>query len=333
MPKISVIVPAYNAEKSIEKCVRSILNQTYKDLEVIVINDGSTDNTIDILGKLKKTDKRLKVFSIENGGVSHARNFGIDNATGDYITFVDSDDYIDSDMYKCLIDITNRYNVKIAHCSYKNVDESGNVISVVGDTGEIIELAHDKAISCLITGNIFVGGLWNKLFDISLFDDVRLNEDIKYDEDILANFYLFDQVEKSVFVDRAFYNYVACESSSTHSANSLISCRQSLFVSKEINRLSIGKPYELLSKKKVSASLLGLYRAYIFNKSVDKIEKRKVMSEILEFKSQGFYNGKKEKILLIFYRYFPVLFKCLFRFYDKIRVKKLDPGQIGVYYE
>ncbi|RGS75650.1 glycosyltransferase family 2 protein [Ruminococcus bromii] len=91
---ISVIVPTYNSEKTIERCLLSILKQTYENLEVIVVNDGSSDSTETICEKMASCDSRLKVITIKNGGVSHARNIGIDNAKGDYITFVDSDDNI-----------------------------------------------------------------------------------------------------------------------------------------------------------------------------------------------------------------------------------------------
>ena len=324
---ISVIVPAYNAEKTIKKCINSILNQTYNDLEVIVINDGSVDDTEKVVKTLQEQDCRVKLITIPNGGVSHARNVGIDNASGDYITFVDSDDYIDIGMYECLINIIRKYNVKIAHCSYKNVDEKENIISVVGDTGNITELNHDEAMSCLLSGRLFAGGLWNKIYASELFSSIRLDENIKYNEDVLANFYLFDRVEKSVFVDRAFYNYVACETSSTHSGNSLIHSEQSLFVSKEMQFLSRGRSYEQYAKNRVAMSLLSLYRSYIFAKQINKQEKKEVMSEILVYKSQGFYSSTKEKVLLFLYRFFPIIFKAFFGLYDKLRVKKLDPEQ------
>ena len=112
-PKISVIVPAYNAEKTIERCLKSILKQTYHNLEVIVVNDGSKDSTELILSRIEKNDVRVHLITIENGGVSHARNVGIDNASGEYITFVDSDDYIDEEMYTSLMELIQKYDIGI----------------------------------------------------------------------------------------------------------------------------------------------------------------------------------------------------------------------------
>lgn len=219
---ISVVIPAYNAKSTIERCVKSVLNQSYENLEVIVVNDGSSDSTETICEKMASCDSRLKVITIKNSGVSHARNIGIDNAKGDYITFVDSDDYIDKEMYKNLMDLFDT-NVDIVHCSYKNVDESGNILSVVGSKSKQIKMNHDEGMECLLAGKYFAGGLWNKIYRAKLFSNVRLKEDIKFNEDVLANYYLFDNANNTVYSDEPFYNYVACDDSSTHSANALIS--------------------------------------------------------------------------------------------------------------
>ena len=100
--KISVIVPVYNVEKYLEKCVKSILNQTYSNFEILLINDGSTDNSDIICDKIKNLDDRIKVFHRENSGVSATRNFGLENSTGNLITFIDSDDFIKEDMLEIL---------------------------------------------------------------------------------------------------------------------------------------------------------------------------------------------------------------------------------------
>lgn len=326
--KISIIIPAYNSESTIRRCVDSIRNQTYRNLEIIVVNDGSTDSTSEVVNEINNTDSRVKLISIPNGGVSHARNVGIENATGDYITFVDSDDFIDSGMYEKLVQIIKKYSVKIAHCSYKNVNESGVVLSVVGNKGKIVKQSHDEAMSCLLSGNLFAGGLCNKIYDITLFSDVRLDETIKFNEDVLANYCLFDKVEASVYIDEAFYNYVEVESSSTHSADYVMSGNQSLYVSKKMLELSTGKNYEEIAKNRVAVCTLGLYRAYIFSDDFSlNEEKKNIMTDIMSYKKQGFYHSKKEKTLVFLYKYVPHLFRGLFRLYDKIRVKKLDPEQ------
>lgn len=325
---ISVVVSAYNAERTIKRCLDSILSQTYSNLEVLLINDGSKDSTEDICLKIAENDNRLKVITIPNGGVSHARNLGIEKSIGELITFVDADDYIDADMYQTLTDTMEEYNAPIVHCSYKNVDENENVLSVVGDNGKVIVQDHNEAMSCLIQGRLFIGGLCNKLYEISLFDNIRLDENIKFNEDILANIYLFDLVDKSVYIDKPFYNYVAVESSSTHSANAVKSASQCLYVSRKICDVSKNKVYERDAYCRIADNLMNLYRAYIFSKDKNyKNKKEKTMKEIKEYKSRGFYNNKRDKILYLLYRYVPYLFKFAFSFYDKKRVKKLDPEQ------
>ena len=118
---ISIVVPVYNVEKYIEKCVNSITNQVYNNLEIILVNDGSTDNSGKLCDSLSKLDDRIKVYHKENGGLSDARNYGVERANGKYIGFVDSDDFIDSDMYKTLYDVIKRENADVAECNMKIV--------------------------------------------------------------------------------------------------------------------------------------------------------------------------------------------------------------------
>lgn len=324
---ISVVIPAYNAKSTIERCVKSVLNQSYENLEVIVVNDGSSDSTETICEKMASYDSRLKVITIKNGGVSHARNIGIDNAKGDYITFVDSDDYIDKEMYKNLMDLFDT-NVDIVHCSYKNVDESGNILSVVGSKSKQIKMNHDEGMECLLAGKYFAGGLWNKIYRAKLFSNVRLKEDIKFNEDVLANYYLFDNANNTVYSDEPFYNYVACDDSSTHSANALISYKQGYEVARIMLQKSMNKPYCEFAKIRYLGNLLGLYGTY--RTSLNKVEKSEcenLFSEIKSFKDEGYYQGKRDKVLIFMYRYMPHFYLITYKIYDKIRVKKLDPEQ------
>ncbi len=326
--KISVIVPAYNAEKTIERCLSSITNQTYQCLDLIVVNDGSTDNTKSLVDKIAKSDDRVRLINIDNGGVSHARNIGIEHAKGDYITFVDADDYIDNIMYEQLINLIKKYDVKISHCSYVNDDEDGNLISIVGDNGKQVIQDHDEAIACLLDGRLFSGGLWNKLYNKSLFSECRLDEKIKHNEDILLNFQLFDQVDSSVYIDAPLYHYVADSTSSTHSANGLEARKQWVYVSRKILELSKNKSYEKNAERKYAYNLLGLYREYIFeNNKSNKQEIVAIRNEIDEYRKKGYLLSRKDRLQYFMYKYLPHIFVFSYSFYDKIRVKKLDPEQ------
>ena len=115
---ISVVIPVYNTEKYLKECIDSVINQSYNNLEIILVDDGSTDNSLEICNKYADMDKRIKVIHKNNGGLSDARNVGIENANGKYITFVDSDDFIENDMYELLYNDVCENNAEIAGCDY-----------------------------------------------------------------------------------------------------------------------------------------------------------------------------------------------------------------------
>lgn len=127
-PLITVIVPAYNIVEYLPRCVRSIMGQTYKNLEIILVDDGSTDGTGRLCDEMEASDVRIRVFHKENGGSSSARNLGLRYAKGEYIGFIDSDDYIDSDMYERLYEGICRYNVQIAQIGRNEIDAEGKLL-------------------------------------------------------------------------------------------------------------------------------------------------------------------------------------------------------------
>ena len=116
--KVSVIVPCYNVEKYVRECIQSICNQTLKEIEIICINDGSKDNTLSIINEFKKKDKRIKVINKENTGYGHSVNLGIDIACGKYIGIVESDDFIEPNMYSEMYEISEFYNLEVCRCCY-----------------------------------------------------------------------------------------------------------------------------------------------------------------------------------------------------------------------
>lgn len=172
MKLISIIIPVYNTEKYLEKCVMSITNQTYKNLEIILIDDGSTDSSPMICDFLAEKDRRITVIHQTNGGVSSARNTGLDNTHGDYIMFIDSDDYISLNMIEFLLSKIG--DTDIAMCGYNNVDENGNLSPQENVT------IMDGIISTDTFWNYFYSDtriyyvtLWAKLYKSRLWDNVR----------------------------------------------------------------------------------------------------------------------------------------------------------------
>ena len=133
MVKVSVIIPCYNVAKYLGQCLDSVLKQTFQDFEVLCVNDGSTDNSLEIAKKYKKEDKRINIVDIENNGVGNARNVGIKGATGRYITFLDADDYIEHNMYEKIIKKMEETNVELLRCNFIKEDEEGNIIKSNND--------------------------------------------------------------------------------------------------------------------------------------------------------------------------------------------------------
>ena len=126
-PLVSIIMPVYNTEAYLDRCLESIVSQTYKNIEIICVNDGSTDDSGSILEKWKAKDSRIRVFHKENGGVSSARNKGLDECRGDYICFADPDDTIKPDMYEKLLSAIQREKSQISMCGYRMIDSNGRV--------------------------------------------------------------------------------------------------------------------------------------------------------------------------------------------------------------
>ena len=203
--KVSVIVPVYNCAPYVERCVKSIMEQTYSNLEIICVNDGSTDGSGKILDKLACEDDRLQVIHQKNAGVSAARNAGIEAATGDFITFVDSDDAIENDMYETLLPYFADETVDIVHCGYKRISLDGSVKDVNG-TARVVEQNKYEAAGCLLTGRLFVGSLWNKIYRAHLFWGIKMDETLAINEDVLANAELFLKSEKLVYIDIGKYH-------------------------------------------------------------------------------------------------------------------------------
>jgi len=161
--KISVIVPVYNVENYLEKCIDSILTQTYKNTEILIIDDGSTDNSGEICDRLSEKDERITVLHKPNGGLSDARNAGLELATGDYISFVDSDDYLEPDFLKILAESLERTGADVSACRYRMVWENGDSKSI-GNDGKTVEYTGDGPLAEYLYGVNVDPFVWNKLY-------------------------------------------------------------------------------------------------------------------------------------------------------------------------
>ena len=173
-PVISIIVPVYKVEKQLNKCIESILNQTFKDYELILVDDGSPDNCGHICDEYEKKDSRIKVIHKKNGGLSDARNAGLDIALGKYIGFVDSDDIIHPQMYEKLYNCINKSNLDIVQCKFKRFKSIEEININISDSElNFKEYNSQDAIIDLIDNNKINVNAWNKLYKRELFQNER----------------------------------------------------------------------------------------------------------------------------------------------------------------
>ncbi|MBQ4264931.1 MAG: glycosyltransferase family 2 protein [Clostridia bacterium] len=217
---MSIIVPAYNIEQYVWTCISSILNQTHKNIEIIIVNDGSKDGTGGILDALAEKDSRIRVIHKENGGVTSARLRGIAEATGEWIGFVDGDDYIEPQMYERLLNNAFKYGAQISHCGYQMVFPKGHV-DYYYNTGRLVQQDRQAGLMALLDGSYIEPGLCNKLFHKSLFHsllhDGLMDTTIRNTEDLLMNYYLFREAKQTVYEDFCPYHYMLRASSATTS--------------------------------------------------------------------------------------------------------------------
>ena len=217
---ISVIIPAYNAEAYLARCLDSILAQTQQGIEAVVVDDGSQDATGRILDQyVEKYPERITALHVPNGGVTKARLTGVAAAHGQWIGFVDADDYIEPDMYARLLANARKYGAQISHCGYRLV--TPNEVIYYYNTGRLAQQDKQKGLTALLDGSYVEPGLWNKLFHKtlfhSLFHGVLPEPPIRNYEDLLMNYYLFREAEKSVYEDFCPYHYeLRAGSATTH---------------------------------------------------------------------------------------------------------------------
>lgn len=242
-PLISIIIPIYKAEKYLEKCVNCIRNQTYQNLEIILVEDGSPDKSGAICDAFAAQDSRIKVIHKENGGAATARNAGLDVMTGDYVSFVDADDYMELNYIETLYQTLADNQAQVAICGFKTVDEEGNAISI-DELHAVSESSEESGAgdTQIFTGNdIILQDLrghwehvapWGKLTEAELYKNVRYPKWIAY-EDEPVFIQVFDKVERVAVSTERLYYYVQHQGSLMNSAYSEKARRTTLNMWKE----------------------------------------------------------------------------------------------------
>jgi len=202
---ISVIVPVYNVEKYIRKCIDSIIGQTYKNLEIIVVDDGSLDESGKICDEYAKKDNRIKVIHKENSGVSSARNIGIENSTGKWIAFVDSDDWIEKKYFEELLKVAVENDAEVVLCGYNRI--TVNKIEKIYNSGELIEDTSREFLIKTLNPQTGYGFCHMKLYKKSIIKNNLFDITLKVGEDALFNEKIALNITKACFLEKSLYNY------------------------------------------------------------------------------------------------------------------------------
>ena len=207
-PTVSIIMPAKNSGAYIRRCIESVLSQKFTDWELLIINDGSTDDTVVTAMSFSKDDERVRVFDSKGKGVSAARNYGMELSTGDYIAFIDSDDSVAPEYLSVLVDLAEKNNADISQCSLYYRYDSGTVVQEK-ETEDAVYNGHDEIMNAYFSG--MVGKIclaaWGKLFRRELLNGIRFDETLTIQEDAFFTFQCAMKSSKIACCNRALYYY------------------------------------------------------------------------------------------------------------------------------
>lgn len=217
-PLVSIIVPIYNVEPYLKKCIDSIINQTLTNIEIILVNDGSTDNSGNIIDEYAKKDKRIIAIHKENGGQASARNMGLDIASGKYIGFVDSDDWIELDMYENLYKKIKHTNSDICICGRRAYNEDGKLSNAINLQDEIIDFNKNNDKKHILDKFFYsyTVVVWNKLYKNEIINNNNIRfKDVNYvgSEDALFNYCVLSSAKRITSIENIYYNQLSREGS------------------------------------------------------------------------------------------------------------------------
>ena len=282
--KISIIVPVYNSEKYISKCIESIINSSLKELEILVIDDGSKDNSLSILKMYEEKDSRVKVYTQKNSGPAAARNKGIKLAKGKYIGFVDSDDTIENNMYEILFNLAEKQNIEMAMCNYLEKNSENQIINKVENKLEPEKIYYKNDIENKIIStftsyeNYGFFSLWNKIYLRKWIIDNNIFMDEKrfHGEDWLFNINVFTKISSFICTDKYLYNYIHINNESL--MVKYIENKFDLFLDGRMQVKAL-IPDNLIDYDKFNNNFFREFSAYIINtyKNINDSKKRKTL--------------------------------------------------------
>ena len=296
---ISIIIPIYNVEKYLEKCLDSILNQTYKNLEIILIDDGSTDNSPNICNSYCEKDKRIKIIHKNNEGVSSARNKGIELSKGKYIVFIDSDDYVSNEHIEVLYDCIISNNVDLVISNLIDISEDGIILN--NEEKESFLMNKDQCLKELLSEDNFYHLCCGNIYRKDLLEKIRFNCKYRIAEDLDFLYRYIKQISSAYFLSKNTYYYLKREGSATNSIYSekwndeLKICN---FIISEMVELE-NNFHKYAKRKYIRLNINQAYR-FKLNKNQTKILKNNIKIYKNEmFNSKLFDNKEKLKIFLL----------------------------------
>ncbi len=316
--KLSVIIPAYNVATWLPRCVESVINQTYRNLEILIIDDGSTDETSQIADEYAEKDNRIRAIHQENAGLVSVREVGIELSTGQYVGFIDGDDEIASDMYERLINNALKYDAEISQCGILYCFYDGRKKMMHG-TGELSILDTIEGYKQLLDGSKMEPSLCNKIYAKHLLKNSCLDKSIVNNEDLLRNSVLFARAKRSVFEDFCGYHYWRRADSMSNNER-VMQTNESVLRARKIILDNAEACVRQDAWKCYMAAVIAAYNVTIGNKNEEVVAFRKKCRGILkEQKKQLRYLNKR-----LYYRAIAVLtIPCLYGIVYKIHIKLL----------
>ena len=305
MDKISVIVPIYNSERTIKKCIECLLHQSYKNLEIILVNDGSTDKTDEIIKSMNLDNKKIIYLSQKNSGVSRARNYGIEKATGEYIFFLDSDDIIDKNVISDLAN-NNLKNEELVSVKHKVIYNNCEI------NDKFLDKCYEKNdyIFKILSGKE-LGVVWGYLFKTSVLKRIKFDENTGYLEDtlLLINYLKEAKIDYIKYIDKGnYYYYIINENSVTCKAKNILKkCKDFIYTLDKINLITDRKYENLIDNKKI----IMLEKEM---RLVDTKEEYKKICECIKIKK---YSGKSIVLKYFSYIYSHNKTRSLKKYYEK----------------
>lgn len=294
MDLISVIVPVYNVEKYLSRCIESIMNQTYFQLEIILVNDGSSDSSGRLCDSYKQQDARIIVVHKNNGGLSDARNSGIDIARGNYILFVDSDDYIATNCVERLHNLIREYKADIAMCGHKNFYDEVDI--GLQEAEEIVEYTNMEALTEMLYQKNVYQSAWGKIYKAELFSKIRYPVGYLY-EDLLCTYSLFLE-SKTIVQNKSQLYYYFQRSDSIMKRKFDIRNMDRIKLSENILQ-DIKRNHHILEKAGISRvfiSSVQVLREIPLKSNEFKIEYKKMKSNIQKYRKVVLFDKKAKKI-------------------------------------